>query len=143
MTIKKVPADNRVDAAIARLDAANLVSPLILPNVGALGSTSPVPASVGMRVHKHGRTTGYTRGRVIDVAADVNITYDFGVARFVDQIIIVGDSGSFSDSGDSGSLIVRRAGNRATGLLFAGSATHTIANHIGEVLTALGVTLVV
>ena len=33
-----------------------------------------------MKVRKHGRTTGYTRGRVIDVAADLNISYDFGVA---------------------------------------------------------------
>ena len=141
--IRKLPADNRVDAAIAAPDTPGVASPLILPNVGALGTTAPVPATVGMRVHKHGRTTGYTRGRVIDVSADVNITYDFGVARFVDQMIIVGTPGSFSDSGDSGSLIVRRSGNRATGLLFAGSATHTIANHIGDVLTALGVTLVV
>jgi hypothetical protein len=141
--IRKVPFANHVDAAIAVLDSPSIASPAILPQVGTLGSTVSVPAAVGMRVHKHGRTTGYTRGRIIDVAADVNITYDFGVARFVDQMIIVGDSGSFSDAGDSGSLIVRRSGNRATGLLFAGSATHTIANHISDVLTALSVTLVV
>jgi hypothetical protein len=71
------------------------------------------------------------------------VTYDFGTARFVDQIVIVGDGPSFSDSGDSGSLIVTRPGKRATGLLFAGSNTHTIANPIQEVLSALGVTLVV
>jgi hypothetical protein len=141
--IRKLPADNHVDSAIAALDSQGVASPSILPKVGALGTATPVQATVGMGVHKHGRTTGYTRGRVIDVSADVNITYDFGVARFVDQMIIVGDSGSFSDAGDSGSLIVRRTGNRATGLLFAGSASHTIANHIGKVLTALGVTLVV
>ena len=141
--IRKLPFNNHVDAAIAVLNKPSLASPKVLPKVGALGSTAPVLAAVGMGVHKHGRTTGYTRGHVIDVSADVNITYDFGVARFVDQIIIVGDSGSFSDSGDSGSLIVRRGGNRATGLLFAGSSTHTIANHIGKVLSALGVTLVV
>jgi hypothetical protein len=141
--IRKLPTDNHVDAAIAVLDSAALASSTILPQVGALGSTVPVPAAVGMPVHKHGRTTGYTRGRIIDIAADVNITYDFGVARFVDQMVIVGTSGSFSDAGDSGSLIVRRSGNRATGLLFAGSASHTIANHIGDVLTALGVTLMV
>jgi hypothetical protein len=141
--LRRLPRSNRVDAAIAVLDAPGLARASILPGVGALTSAAPVAAAVGMRVHKHGRTTGYTRGRVIDVAADVNVTYDFGVARFLDQVIIVGDTGSFSDSGDSGSLIVRRPGNRATGLLFAGSATHTIANHIGEVLTALGVTLVV
>ncbi len=51
-----------------------------------------------MKVHKHGRTTGYTRGRVIDVAADLDISYDFGVAWFVDQMVIVGDSGCYSDS---------------------------------------------
>lgn len=140
--IRKLPADNHVDAAIATLDRLGLASPSILPRVGTLGTATPVQATVGMPVHKHGRTTGYTRGTVIDVSADVNVTYDLGVARFVDQMIIVGQSGSFSDSGDSGSLIVRRAGNQATGLLFAGSASHTIANHIGEVLSALGVTLV-
>jgi hypothetical protein len=141
--IKKLPANNKVDAAIAALDAKGLASPLILAKVGKLGSTAPVQAAELMKVHKHGRTTGYTRGRIIDVAADVNVGYDFGTARFVDQVIIVGDSGSFSDSGDSGSLIVERGTNRATGLLFAGSATHTIANHINDVLAALGVTLVI
>ena len=141
--IRPLPTDNFVDGAIAQLVSASIASPAILPQVGTLGSTTPVAATVGMRVHKHGRTTGYTRGRIIDVAADVNITYDFGVARFVDQIVIVGDAGSFSDAGDSGSLIVRRTGNRATGLLFAGSASHTIANHIDRVLGALGVGLVV
>lgn len=140
--IRKLPASNRIDAAIAALDASNLAVPRILPSVGKLGSTATVPAAVGMKVHKHGRTTGYTRGSIIDVSADVNIAYDFGTARFVDQILIVGDSGSFSDAGDSGSLIVARTGNRATGLLFAGSASHTIANKIEEVLTALKVTIV-
>ena len=140
--IKPLPANNHVDAAIAVLNTPTIASPLILPSVGQLGSTAPISAAVGMGVHKHGRTTGYTKGKVIDVSADLNITYDFGVARFVDQIVIVGLSGSFSDAGDSGSLIVRRTGKRATGLLFAGSASHTIANHIGDVLTALGVTLV-
>jgi hypothetical protein len=142
VTIKPVPFPNKVDTAIAALKSNAVASPGILPKVGALGSTVPVAATVGMNVHKHGRTTGYTSGKIIDVAADVNIHYDFGVARFVNQIIIVAPSGMFSDAGDSGSLIVRKAGNRATGLLFAGSASHTIANHIGDVLTELGVTLV-
>jgi hypothetical protein len=96
-----------------------------------------------MKVHKHGRTTGYTQGEVVDISADVNVQYDFGVARFVDQIVIVGDSGAFSDSGDSGSLIVDRKTGQATGLLFAGSSSHTIANPIDDVLSALGVTLLV
>jgi len=143
VTIKPVPAGNTVDCAIAAINKLSIASPLILPSVGALGSVVPAAAKVGMAVHKHGRTTGYTRGKVIDIAADVNVTYDFGVARFMNQIIIVGSGGSFSDAGDSGSLIVRRTGNRATGLLFAGSSTHTIANHITDVLGALAVTLVI
>jgi len=141
--IKKLPANNLIDAAIAQLDRPKLAVPIILPQVGALSTAAPLPAAVGMRVHKHGRTTSYTRGHITDVSADVNVTYDFGVARFINQIVIVGDAGSFSDSGDSGSLIVTRPQNRATGLLFAGSSSHTIANPITEVLTALGVTLVV
>lgn len=141
--IKKLPFNNKVDAAIAALDANNLATATILPKVGKLSSTAPVQAAEEMKVHKHGRTTGYTRGRIVDIAADVNVTYDFGTARFVDQMIIVGDAGSFSNSGDSGSLIVQRVTNQATGLLFAGSASHTIANHIQDVLAALGVTLVI
>jgi hypothetical protein len=38
-------------------------------------------------------------------------------------------------------LIVDRKTGRATGLLFAGSASHTIANHIEDVLAALQVSL--
>jgi len=140
--IKVSPALNHVDAAIAELTSPSLAVRMILPKVGALKSTTPIAAAVGMAVHKHGRTTGYRRGRIVDVAADVNITYDFGVARFSDQIVIVGDAGTaFSDAGDSGSLIVTRPGGRATGLLFAGSTSHTIANHIEDVLAALGVSL--
>ena len=40
---------------------------------------------------------------------------------------------------DSGSLILDRRTNTAVGLLFAGSATHTLANPIQSVLDALDV----
>lgn len=140
--IRPTPAANKVDTAIAALLAPGLAVRTILPKVGNLASPTPVPATVNMRVHKHGRTTAYTTGRVTDIAADVNVGYDFGTARFVDQMIIEGDAGaSFSNAGDSGSLIVDRGTSRATGLLFAGSASHTIANHIQDVLTALKVSL--
>ncbi len=141
--IDPLPADNHVDAAIAALDKPRLASALLLPKVGKLKSSVTIAAAEEMQVHKHGRTTAYTRGSVIDVSADVNVGYDFGVARFVNQIVIIGDAGSFSASGDSGSLIVDRKSRRATGLLFAGSATHTIANPIDDVLAALGVSLFV
>jgi hypothetical protein len=49
--------------------------------------------------------------------------------------------GRFSQGGDSGSLIVD-ANRRPVGLLFAGSKNgYTFANQIGQVLSALGVSV--
>ena len=143
----KETGTNKVDCALAEFLAAAAVNPRHMPSVGKLGSTAPITATANMLVMKTGRTTGHTTGKVFDIAADVNVPYEDKngnefVATFGNQILIVGTSGSFSTNGDSGSLIVDRKTKRATGLLFAGSATHTIANQIGDVLAALGVTLV-
>ena len=95
-----------------------------------------------MVVHKFGRTTSYTVGWIKSINTDVTVSYETGNFTFQDQIIIVGAQGkSFSAAGDSGSLILERSTNKAVGLLFAGSTTHTIANHIDDVLAALKVTL--
>lgn len=138
---------NKVDCAIAEFLADVKVNPALMPRVGRLASTSPIPATVGMQVEKTGRTTGYTRGQVFDLAADVNVDYEDKdgnsfTASFDNQILVMTPGGSFSAAGDSGSLIVDRKTKRATGLLFAGSSSHTIGNHIADVLAALGVTLV-
>lgn len=138
---------NKVDCAIAELITQTKVDPRVMPRVGKLGSTSPITAATGMEVEKSGRTTGYTRGSVFDISADVNIDYEDKdgnsfTASFDNQIIVTAPTGAFSAAGDSGSLIVDRGSKRATGLLFAGSTTHTICNHVDDVLTALGVTLV-
>jgi hypothetical protein len=130
-------AANRVDAAVAELLDPGLASPSPLPPVGKLRSGEPLPAAEGLAVEKVGRTTGHTTGRVFDVSADVRVGYDLGTLVFADQILIAGDRGPFSAGGDSGSLIVARGKKRPVGLLFAGSESHTIANHAGEVLTAL------
>jgi hypothetical protein len=99
-------------------------------------------AAIAMEVQKFGRTTSFRAGRITSVETDVNVTYGIGTIHFEDQILIVGHNGQqFSASGDSGSLILERGTNRAVALLFAGSSTHTIANHIGDVLQALQVTL--
>jgi hypothetical protein len=58
------------------------------------------------------------------------------------QIVIGG--GGFSSGGDSGSLIVVERGGdalRPVALLFAGGGGVTIANPIGEVLSAFGVSI--
>lgn len=129
---------NQVDCAIAKGNSASLLSNSILHIGPPAGKAA---AAIDMRVHKFGRTTSYTVGHIISIATDVTVGYDSGSFKFENQIIIVGDGGQFSAAGDSGSLILDRQTNKAVGLLFAGSNTHTIANHIDKVLTALKVTL--
>lgn len=143
----KATGFNQVDCAIAEFLAATRFDSHPMPRVGALSSPNPITAVVDTGVEKTGRTTGYTQGAVFDIAADVNVGYEDKngkafTASFRDQLIVTATPGPFSAAGDSGSLIVDRATQRATGLLFAGSASHTIGNHIGEVLAALGVALV-
>jgi len=134
---------NRVDAAIARILGEIASNPTLLPKVGRLASPQPIAARIGLKVEKVGRTTGYTIGEVNDISADVNVDYDAGNAVFLDQVLVRGERGSFSDSGDSGSLIVDRASKRATALLFAGSKTVTIGNPIDVVLQQLEASLVI
>jgi hypothetical protein len=135
-------AGNAIDAAIAQADDAALVSKKFVAGV-RLRSLAPLRATVGLAVHKVGRSTGYTRGKIEDISADVRVEFDGGDFVFNDQILIKGLAGKpFSDTGDSGSLVVARSSGRATGLLFAGSAAFTIANQIEPVLAAFDVALV-
>jgi hypothetical protein len=130
---------NTVDCAIAEASSQTVVSKDILYIGPPQGTES---AAIDMAVHKFGRTTGYTVGQVTSIDTDVTVGYDLGNLTFTGQIIVVGNGGtSFSNAGDSGSLILERGTNKAVGLLFAGSTSHTIANHIDDVLKALGVTL--
>jgi S1-C subfamily serine protease len=142
-----VPIDpsgsNQVDCAIAQVLRADLVTREIL-HIGAPAGTAD--AAFDMNVHKFGRTTSYTVGRITSIDTDVTIQYDAGPVFFPGQITIASVAGArssspFSKAGDSGSLIVERASGKAVGLLFAGSAQRTIANHIGDVLQALAVQL--
>jgi hypothetical protein len=134
-------AANLVDAAIAEPLQAKLVK---RDSVwyGRPGAT-PAPAELNLLVRKSGRTTQNTRGRVSGLNASVRVSYGpSGVALFRNQILIVSlTSQPFSQGGDSGSLIVTDAGKRPVGLLFAGSASHTIASPIQAVLSALAVKL--
>jgi hypothetical protein len=130
---------NKVDCAIAELINKNLATNSVLFIGPPKGKTA---GQIDMVVHKFGRTTGFTVGRITSLETDVSVQYEAGVVNFQDQIIIVGLSATpFSAAGDSGSLILERSSNKAVGLLFAGSSTHTIANHIQDVLSALSVTL--
>lgn len=136
----KMTGMNTVDAAIAEVLKTSEVSASI-PVVGIPTGRRNVQRNI--IVHKFGRTTSYTSGYVTDTDALVQVEYDRGVMTFDGQIVIRGmDRKKFSDSGDSGSLIVEKPTGKAVGLLFAGGTGYTLANPIEKVLKALNVRLV-
>jgi hypothetical protein len=135
---------NSVDCAVAfvasTVQPRRRVSPSILKIGTPKGSAN---AAIDMVVEKFGRTTRYTVGRITSIDTDALVDYDMGQLKFTSQIVIESiNNNPFSDSGDSGSLIVERQSGNAVGLLFGGSAIVTLANHIDDVLQALEVDLV-
>lgn len=123
---------NFVDAAIAEGQFHDLDRRIYW--VGHLKGLNVAPA-IGLLVQKCGRTTNYTTGRITNINATVDVNYGSGrVARFAQQII----TGDMSAGGDSGSLVAD-LGERAVGLLFAGSAVATIINPISRVQQLLGI----
>ncbi len=125
---------NEVDCALAKpLDPSKFTGDIL--GIGQVHGTKP--AALGMAVRKSGRTTGYTTGTITLLNATVNVAYGSRTARFTGQII----SSPMSQGGDSGSLLVDAAENKAVGLLFAGSNLSTIFNPIDAVLNALQVNL--
>jgi hypothetical protein len=131
---------NLVDAAVAT----------VLPGIDVVAQPRACcrPQDVD-RVTKLGRTTGRTVGRVSAFEVDnVVVAFEAGLLRFDDQIEVTGAGRPFSAGGDSGSLITEAVGDRAVGLLFAGSERGgaddlgvTFANPIATVLGALDATL--
>ena len=131
---------NDVDAGIARVEAGIANSNTYLP----VRSSAPVPIGTAQpknqdRVIKVGRTTGFTRGKIISFPAIVGpVDYDGKPAWFRNSIIIEGDGGaSFSDRGDSGSIIIKEATGEIIGLLYAGNGQQSYACPINLVLSAL------
>ena len=145
-----VTGANQVDAAVADLWEGIDYDARTIGNLGNLAGQADVFSLPEKAiVHKVGRTTGQTKGRITAFDIDnIRVEYDLGVLKFDNQIEIEGTgSRAFSDSGDSGSLIVDD-NLRAVGLLFAGGDTGgtngkglTYANPIEVVLDALKVDL--
>ncbi len=100
-------------------------------------------------LRKHGRTTGYTEGKVTDESYDALVGMDHNnpniVALFQDQMRIerMSPFPAIGLVGDSGSLVVAKAELHAVGLYFAGppAGDYGIANHIQNVLNELEVQL--
>ncbi len=135
--------NNELDAAIAITTAEKLGTATPENGYGKPRSTT-VKGSLNMKVQKYGRTTGHTHGTITGIRATITVNYRTGKARFVNQLVITG-KGTFSQGGDSGSLIVSEAlgklDRQPVGLLFAGSANSTIANPIDPVLKRFGITI--
>ncbi|MFQ5842576.1 MAG: hypothetical protein ACE5I8_09085 [Thermodesulfobacteriota bacterium] len=124
---------NQVDGALAKPVSPDVVNNEIL-EIGVV--TGDTEAELGMEVKKSGRTTGLTTGSIQLLNASVRVGYGGGkTALFTNQILTT----NMSKGGDSGSLLVSGEGNRAVGLLFAGSDQVTIHNPIGFVKGALKV----
>lgn len=126
--------NNLVDAAIAEGNLRVLNREIYW--IGYLkGWLKRKEVTPGMLIKKTGRTTGFTRGRIIAVNTTVDIDYgEQGLARFRDQIT----STHFDEPGDSGSLAAT-FDNAAVGLIFAGSEEATFINQIENVLRLLDI----
>lgn len=141
---------NFIDAALAKVDGKIKYESKTLHGHGVLKGTLLDPALIAGTVEKIGRTTGHTKGRVTAFnVRNVVVGYDIGNVRFDGQIEIEGTgTQSFSDGGDSGSIIFTTGAHLAVGLLFAGgdvggsnNAGLTYANPIGQVLDRLNADL--
>ena len=130
---KKSNLPNVVDAAVARPVDPGMVNPEIL-ELGKVQGTAE--AELGMEVVKSGRSSGVTRGKVVVVKASLQVYMgNNDICLFQDQVIAEMES----KPGDSGSLVLD-SGNRAVGLLFAGTERVTSFNRIHLVTEKLGIT---
>jgi hypothetical protein len=132
---------NSFDAAIAKV----VKNQDILPSIIKVGNPAgnPVEASLNLPVVKHGRTTGFTSGRILDISSDVKVNFEGGVALFENQLVVRTENGVFSAEGDSGSLIVSQGLLEPVALLFAGSGPLSWANPIGPILKRFKASIVV
>lgn len=141
-TLQRAQLTAQVDCAVSSLSGRGYSCEIV--DIGRVAGTAT--AVLGAPVRKRGRTTGLTYGVVDSIALSVNIDYGstLGVRTLTNQIGIRPDTAhnaSFGDHGDSGSAVVDGS-LHVVGLHFAGSSDgHGIANPIGAVLGALGVSM--
>jgi len=142
---------NNVDAALAQVVPGMVSARGSILSIGRPGQ--PIEPAVGMLVKKSGRTTGLTFGKIVAINFSVFVDLprhcgdETGKrARFVDQFVVNSTtSRHFINSGDSGSLVVkrRRTCPPAVGLVFAGDDSgNATVNRISNVLSTFQVSIV-
>jgi hypothetical protein len=109
------------------------------------GTPNPGPGvapTIGREVAKSGAATGLTCGTILSTDTTIYVEYQLGcnsgstyVCDFTDQIVI--EDAGFSAQGDSGSLVVTRDTADPVGLLFAGTATDTVASPVAVIMQQL------
>ena len=142
-----------VDAALAQIVSGTVDTSGTILSLGATatgGTADAGPphagngraANVGENVAKSGRTSGLTCSTVGAVSVTTSISYQKGCntgatfsVTYHGQISVTG--GSFSSSGDSGSLIVDQGTADPVALLYGGSDTDSVGNPVADVLAAL------
>lgn len=142
-TITFTGATNFPTAPINIMDAAVGLSPIgqvdvATPLVG-YGVPQRTPQEnlfVGMAVQKCGRTTGYTKGKIMTLNAEAMINTPNGLARYRSCIVIHTATRlpAFGAPGDSGSLVVTDPDRRPVAILFAGGGINVFLNPISPVL---------
>ncbi|MDZ7262421.1 MAG: S1 family peptidase [candidate division KSB1 bacterium] len=126
-------APNEVDAAVAKPVTDDVIKDEIVDIGLVTGVRDP---ELNLRVKKSGRTTAVTEGTITTLNATVEVGYGDGkTALFENQILTT----NMSQPGDSGSLLLEAATNKAVGLLFAGSDQVTVYSPIKRVLELLNV----
>jgi len=138
---------SNVDAAIAQIvtgqvDTSGTILDLAAPGQPAQPSAITGLPAINQAVAKSGDASGLTCSTVTATNALIRVTYstscqggtNFDVT-YNNQVAIAG--ANFSNSGDSGSLIVDSSNSRPVALLYAGSNTGTVGNPIQDVYNAL------
>lgn len=127
---------NEVDAALAEVREESLVRiSYKLPKSKQPFAT--IAPARDMVVTKRGRTTGLTRGRIVDTDFRFVLNYDgVGQIGFTHQVLCE----RYTDGGDSGSLVIDVATGKIVGLHFAGANGGSVFNPIQSVIQALGFT---
>lgn len=125
---------NEVDAALAEIREERLAD-VIYKLQKAKTPLSTIAPERDMVVTKRGRTTGITRGKIIDVDFRFVLDYDgVGQIGYTKQVLCE----RYTDGGDSGSLVIDVASGKIVGLHFAGANGGSVFNPIQPVMKALG-----